>query len=147
MTDSALRVLLVEDNDDHAELIRRTLSEHQRAPQIVHISDGESALDYLYRRGTWNDPDQSPRPDVILLDLRLPRIDGLEVLTRVKQSAELRHIPVIILTSSSADCDVSRAYGAHANSYLVKPFGFEELRNLMHDVGVYWLTHNKLSAV
>ena len=62
MTDSAFRVLLVEDNDDHAELIRRTLGEHQRAPQIVHISDGESALDYLYRRGTWNDPNQSPRP-------------------------------------------------------------------------------------
>ena len=136
----------MEDNDDHAELIRRTLSEHQRAPQIVHISDGESALDY-YRRGTWNDPDQSPRPHVILLDLQLPRVDGLEVLTSIKQSAELRHIPVIILSSSAADGDVSRAYDACANSYLVKPFGFEEFRNLMHDIGVYWLTHNKLSAI
>ncbi|MGQ9550036.1 MAG: response regulator [Roseiflexus sp.] len=146
MTDSALRVLLVEDNDDHAELIRRTLGTHRQVPQIVHISDGESALDYLYRRGTWNDPDKSPRPHVILLDLRLPRVDGLEVLTSIKQSAELRHIPVIILTSSSANRDVSRAYDAYANSYLVKPLDFEEFRNLMHDVGVYWLTHNKCST-
>ena len=84
---------------------------------------------------------------MILLDLRLPRVDGLEVLTSIKQSAELRHIPVIILSSSSAEGDVSRAYDAYANSYLVKPFGFEEFRNLMHDVGVYWLTHNKLSTV
>lgn len=142
MTNAMLRVLLVEDNDDHAELIRRTLGEQQWAAQIVHISDGESALDYLHRRGAWNEPDRSPRPHVILLDLRLPRIDGIDVLANIKQSADLRHIPVIILTSSSAASDVTRAYNAHANSYLVKPFGFEEFRALMRDVGIYWFTRN-----
>lgn len=142
MTNATLRVLLVEDNDDHAELIRRTLGEQQSAAQIVHLSDGASALDYLHRRGAWNEPDQSPRPHVILLDLRLPRIDGIDVLANIKQSADLRHIPVVILTSSSAKSDVTRAYDAHANSYLVKPFGFEEFRDLMRDVGVYWLTRN-----
>lgn len=145
MADTTLRVLLVEDNDDHAELIRRTLGEQQWAPQIIHISDGESALDYLHRRGAWVDPDQSPRPHVILLDLRLPRVDGLDVLTSIKQSADLRRIPVVVLTTSSAERDVVHAYDAHANSYLVKPFGFEEFRNLMHDVGVYWLTRNMAS--
>lgn len=140
-----LRVLLVEDNDDHAELIRRTLGEQRWALQIVHVSDGESALDYLHRRGAWVDPDQSPRPHVILLDLRLPRVDGLDVLTSIKQSADLRRIPVVVLTTSSAERDIIHAYDAHANSYLVKPFGFEEFRNLMHDVGVYWLTRNTVS--
>lgn len=145
MTDTTLRVLLVEDNDDHAELIRRTLDEQPWAPQITHLSDGESALDYLYRRGAWVDPAQSPRPHVILLDLRLPRIDGLDVLTSIKQSADLRRIPVVVLTTSSAERDVTRAYDAYVNSYLVKPFGFEEFRDLMHDVGVYWLTRNTTS--
>ncbi|GIW01713.1 response regulator [Roseiflexus sp.] len=145
MTDTTLRVLLVEDNDDHAELIRRTLSEQQRTPQIVHVSDGESALDYLHRRGAWIDPAQSPRPHVILLDLRLPRVDGLDVLMNIKQSADLRRIPVVVLTTSSAERDVTRAYDAHANSYLVKPFGFEDFRNLMHDVGVYWLMRNTVA--
>lgn len=145
MTDTTLRVLLVEDNDDHAELIRRTLSEQQRTPQIVHVSDGESALDYLHRRGAWIDPAQSPRPHVILLDLRLPRVDGLDVLMNIKQSADLRRIPVVVLTTSSAERDVTRAYDAYANSYLVKPFGFEDFRNLMHDVGVYWLMRNTVA--
>ncbi len=145
MTNATLRVLLVEDNDDHAELIRRTLDGQPWAPQIIHISDGESALDYLHRRGAWADPDQSPRPHVILLDLRLPRVDGLDVLTSIKQSANLRRIPVVVLTTSSAERDITRAYDAHANSYLVKPFGFEAFRDLMQDVGVYWLTRNTVS--
>ncbi|MFQ3682028.1 response regulator [Roseiflexus sp.] len=145
MTDTTLKVLLVEDNDDHAELIRRTLGEEQRAAHIIHVSDGESALDYLHRRGAWIEPDQSPRPHLILLDLRLPRIDGHDVLKSIKQSADLRRIPVVILTTSSAERDVIRAYDAHANSYLVKPFGFEEFRDLMRDVGVYWLTHNTVA--
>ncbi len=145
MTDTTLRILLVEDNDDHAELIRRTLGEQQWAAHIIHVSDGESALDYLHRRGAWIEPDRSPRPHVILLDLRLPRIDGHDVLMSIKQSADLRRIPVVILTTSSAERDVIRAYDAHANSYLIKPFGFEEFRDLMRDVGVYWLTRNTVA--
>lgn len=147
MDSATLKVLLIEDNDDHAEMIRRALGEHPQAPQIIHISDGESALDYLYRRGVWSDPDRSPRPHLILLDLRLPRVDGLDVLTTIKQSAELHRIPVVILTTSSSERDVSRAYDAHANSYLVKPFGFTAFRDLMYDIGTYWLMRNTIAPV
>lgn len=142
MSNDALFVLLVEDNDDHAELIQRTLAQQWSATRIIHVNDGESALDYLGRRGRWSDPAHSPRPHVILLDLRLPRIDGFEVLQQIKQSPELRRIPVVVLTTSAADRDVVRAYEFHANSYLVKPLGFDTFAGLMNTVGAYWLSCN-----
>jgi CheY-like chemotaxis protein len=135
-------VMLVEDNADHAELVMRTLADHRVANTIRHIRDGQSALDYLFRRGAFVDPAASPRPHVILLDLRLPRIDGLEVLKAVKESDALRSIPVVILTSSEAERDVARAYFHHANSYLVKPVGFEAFNKMMQDLGFYWLGWN-----
>jgi CheY-like chemotaxis protein len=135
-------VMLIEDNLDHAELVMRTLSEHQVINQIRHFTEGQSALDYLFRRGEFSDPTTSPRPTLILLDLRLPRIDGLDVLKEIKNSDELRCIPVIILTTSEAERDIARAYLNHANSYLVKPVGFEEFNQLMEDMGFYWLGWN-----
>lgn len=135
-------VMLVEDNVDHAELVRRTLAAHRVANSIRHFSDGQSALDYLFRRAAYANPIDSPRPHLILLDLRLPRIDGLEVLKTLKDSAELSHIPVVVLTTSKADRDVASAYQYHVNSYLVKPFGFEEFSRLMNDLGFYWLSWN-----
>lgn len=135
-------VMLVEDNADHAELVIRTLEDHRIANRIQHFSDGQSALDYLFRRDKYADPLSSPRPHVILLDLRLPRVDGLEVLRIVKEDAELRSIPVIVLTTSEAEKDVARAYDNHVNSYLVKPVGFEEFRKLMDDLGFFWLGWN-----
>lgn len=136
-------VMLVEDNADHAELVIRTLENHHIPTRILHISDGESALDYLLRRNGYNDPETSPRPHVILLDLRLPRVDGLEVLRMVKEEAELRSIPVVILTTSDAEKDLAHAYENYVNSYLVKPVGFEDFSSLMNDLGVYWLGWNK----
>ncbi len=135
-------VMLVEDNVDHAELVRRTLAEHRVVNQIRHLTDGQSALDYLFRRGEYADAASSPRPHVILLDLRLPRIDGLEVLKTIKESEELRPIPIVVLTTSEAERDVARAYNNHANSYLVKPVGFTEFSKLMEDFGLYWLGWN-----
>ena len=135
-------VMLVEDNADHAELVMRTLAEHRVANRIRHLADGQAALDYLFNRGPYADPVENPRPHVILLDLRLPRVDGLEVLKRIKETEELRRIPVIILTTSEADRDVTRAYDHHANSYLVKPVGYEEFSELMEDLGFYWLGWN-----
>ena len=135
-------VMLVEDNADHAELVMRTLAEHHVANRIRHLSDGQAALDYLFNRGLYADPVENPRPHVILLDLRLPRVDGLEVLKRIKETEELRHIPVIVLTTSEADRDVTRAYDHHVNSYLVKPVGYEEFSELMEDLGFYWLGWN-----
>ena len=135
-------VMLVEDNADHAELVIRTLEDHRIANRIRHFPDGQSALDYLLRRGQFESPESSPRPHVILLDLRLPRVDGLEVLGTIKENGELKNIPVIILTTSEAERDVARAYDNHVNSYLVKPVGFEEFSKLMNDLGFYWLGWN-----
>ena len=135
-------VMLVEDNADHAELVIRTLEDHRIANRIQHFADGQSALDYLFRRGDFADPLSSPRPHVILLDLRLPRVDGLEVLRIIKENDELKTIPVIVLTTSEAEKDVTRAYDNHDNSYLVKPVGFEEFSKLMNDLGFFWLGWN-----
>ena len=135
-------VMLVEDNADHAELVIRTLEDHRIANRIQHFADGQSALDCLFRRGNFADPLSSPRPHVILLDLRLPRVDGLEVLRIIKENDELKTIPVIVLTTSEAEKDVTRAYDNHVNSYLVKPVGFEEFSKLMNDLGFFWLGWN-----
>ena len=135
-------VMLVEDNPDHAELVVRSFDNHPIANQIVLLSDGEAALDYLLRRGKYTDPAQSPRPHMILLDLRLPRVDGLEVLKAIKESTALRPIPVIVLTTSDADNDVLQAYLHYANSYVVKPVGYDQLVKLMRDLGSFWLGWN-----
>ena len=135
-------VVLVEDNIDHAELVIRTLEDHRIANKIKHFTDGQAALDYLLRRDGYEDPASSPRPHMILLDLRLPRVDGLEVLRIIKEQDDLKMIPVIILTTSEADKDMARAYNHHVNSYLVKPVGFEDFSKLMNDLGFYWLGWN-----
>ncbi len=135
-------VMLVEDNSDHAELVIRTLEDHHIANRIEHFTDGQTALDYLFRRGEYKDPEISPRPHMILLDLRLPRVDGLEVLRIIKDDEFLKNIPVIILTTSEAEKDMARAYDNYVNSYLVKPVGFDEFRRLMNDLGFYWLGWN-----
>ena len=135
-------VMLVEDNIDHAELVIRTMEDHRIANRIIHFSDGQSALDYLLRREDNATPESHPQPHVILLDLRLPRVDGLEVLTEIKKHDETKSIPVIVLTTSEAEKDVARAYDNHVNSYLVKPVGFEEFSKMMNDLGFYWLGWN-----
>jgi CheY-like chemotaxis protein len=135
-------VLLVEDNPAHAELVIRSFEDHRIANRIHHVSDGEEALDYLLRRGAYADPAKSPTPHMVLLDLRLPRIDGLEVLKEIKSVKELEKIPTVIFTTSSAEVDVAKAYGYHANSYLVKPINFEKFNQLMDDIGFYWLAWN-----
>ncbi len=148
MTGEPILVMLVEDNIDHAELVIRTLEDHRISNRIQHFTDGQSALDYLLRQGEYSDPQSSPRPHIILLDLRLPRVDGLVVLNKIKENPELKAIPVIVLTTSEAERDVTRAYDHYVNSYLVKPVGFEEFSKLMNDLGFYWLgwnTHPRVS--
>jgi CheY-like chemotaxis protein len=109
----------------------------------MHVSDGQAALDYLFRQGEFQDPGRSPKPHLILLDLRLPKVDGLEVLKTVKADAGLANIPVIVLTTSSAEADMASAYGNHANSYLVKPVELPEFRKLMESLSFYWLVWNQ----
>ena len=142
MKDLPFVVLLVEDNPDHAELIMRNF-EGRSGAKIQHITDGEAALDYLFQRGVFNDGEKHPRPHVVLLDLRLPKIDGLEVLRQIRASADLNSIPIIVLTTSQAESDVDRAYRRHANSYLVKPIDFDKFAQLMTDLGGYWLDWNQ----
>ena len=142
MTADPFLVMLVEDNVDHAELVIRTLEEHQIANKVRHFLDGQSALDYLFQRGEYADPAQSVRPHMILLDLRLPRVDGIDVLKTIKEDDTLKSIPVVILTTSEAEKDVAKAYYHYANSYLVKPVGFEQFKQLMDDLGFYWLSWN-----
>jgi CheY-like chemotaxis protein len=138
-----LTILLVEDNHDHAALVIEAFEEYHVANRIYHVEDGESALNYLMREGDFESIDTSPRPNLILLDLRLPKIDGLEVLKQIKGCEELRKIPVVILTTSDAEMDLAGAYECHANSYLVKPVDFEKFTSLMGDLGFYWLSWNR----
>jgi len=142
MTDEIIPVMLIEDNSDHAELVVRTLEEHEISNKVKHFVDGQTALDYLFRRNEYTDEKVSPRPRLILLDLRLPRVDGIDILRTIKENDDLKAIPVVILTTSEAEKDVARAYLNHVNSYLVKPVGFDEFKKLMADLGQYWLGWN-----
>jgi len=138
-----MEVLLVEDDEDHAELVRRNLTGQGVACHITHVTNGEAALDYVHRRGEFSDPGRSPRPDLILLDLRLPRVDGMTVLSEIKSAPDLKAIPVVVLTSSAADPDVAQAYLRHANSYVVKPLDLAGFGTLMKELGLYWFTWNQ----
>ena len=135
-------ILLVEDNPDHAELVRRGFAQHAIVTRLIHLEDGASALDYLFQRGPYADPVSYPRPRIILLDLRLPKVDGLTVLQTIKTSSNLSRIPVVILTSSQAEIDMARAYDYHANSYLVKPVEFPDFVALVRTLSCYWLKWN-----
>jgi CheY-like chemotaxis protein len=143
MNGEPITVLLVEDDPAHAEIVRRNFEDFRMANRLMHVSDGEEALDYLYRRGAFSDPSRSPRPGLILLDLRLPRIEGLEVLKIVKEDGDLCRIPVVILTTSAAESDMVRAYSCHANSYLVKPVDLPKFVEMMKMLGYYWLSWNE----
>lgn len=136
-------ILLVEDDLAHAEIVRRNLKDFRVANRIIHVEDGQAALDYLTRRGAYTDPNANPRPDLILLDLRLPKVDGLEVLKRIKEDSDLRAIPTVVLTTSSAESDVVKAYDNGAGSYLVKPVDFGKFARLLDSFGFYWLAWNQ----
>ena len=136
-------ILLVEDDPAHAEIVRRNFVNFRMANRLMHVADGQQALDYLFRRSEFQDPNLAPRPNLILLDLRLPKVDGLEVLTAIKADAELARIPVVVLTTSAAEVDMAKAYGNHANSYLVKPVDFPQFLKLMDALGYYWLVWNQ----
>ena len=136
-------ILLVEDNHAHAELVKRCISSQEIPTHVVHVTNGQAALDYLFKREEFADLEDALPPDLVLLDLRLPRLGGLEVLQEIRSAKDLPQIPVIVLTSSKADDDVRDAYRHRANSYLVKPFGYPEFSALIDQVLNYWLTLNQ----
>jgi CheY-like chemotaxis protein len=143
MNGDPLRILLVEDDMAHAEIAMRNLSKSRIANILTHVSDGQEALDYLFHHDKYTDAAKYPVPNIILLDLRLPKVDGLEVLEKIKSDPVLSAIPVVVLTTSSAESDVARAYTHHVSSYLVKPLDFEKFSDLIETFGYYWLAWNK----
>ena len=136
-------ILLVEDDEAHAEIVRRNFQDYRLANTLIRVRDGQAALDYLNRQNGYSDPASSPRPGIILLDLRLPKVDGLEVLKSIKTNPEFLQIPVVILTTSQAENDMVKAYASHANSYLVKPVDFTQFTELMKTFGFYWVAWNQ----
>ena len=143
MNGEPIVILLVEDDPAHAEIVRRSFESFRLANRLMHVADGQAALDYLHRSGEYADAATSPRPGLILLDLRLPKVDGLEVLETIKSDGNLSSIPVVILTTSAAETDMVKAYTSHANSYLVKPVDFGQFLILMDTLGYYWLVWNQ----
>ena len=140
MTDRATRILLVEDDDDHAELVQRALDDHGVKAEVTRLKDGAEALEYLQGRGPWT---SAPRPDVVFLDLRLPRVDGLEVLRQIKSAPELVGVPVVVLSTSAADRDIVNAYASHVNAYVVKPVDHDSLDRMLRETSTFWLAWNR----
>jgi two-component system response regulator len=139
MNQPAMTVMLVEDDAAHAEITTRNLALfREQLRDVVHVSDGQAALDYLLGEAP------GALPDLILLDLRLPRVDGFEVLRQVKAVERLRTIPIVVLTTSDAETDVRSAYDVGASGYLVKPIDFQQFVAMMRAFGTFWLAHNRL---
>ena len=138
-------LLLVEDNPDDEALTLRALKKHNLANRIDVARDGQEALDYLLGEGNYRDRDTNELPQVILLDLKLPKISGLQVLERMRSEPATRHIPVVVLTSSDDEHDILRSYDLGANSYVRKPVDFEEFLEAARQLGLYWLILNKVS--
>jgi hypothetical protein len=132
--------LLIEDDPYHADLISVAFQEHGPSNTLTHVPDGAEALNYLQRIEGSSD---AARPDVILLDLKLPKVDGHEVLSQLKQNRTLRTIPVVILTTSDSDADRAKAYANSVNSYVIKPIEFDRFKKMITDLRYYWSTWNQ----
>ena len=143
MGSDAVEILLVEDNPSDLEVSLRALKEHHLCNNVHVARDGEEALDFLFCQGPHaaRRPEQLPR--VVLLDLKLPLIDGMEVLRQIRADARTRHVPVVVLTSSTEDRDVVDSYALGVNSYIAKPVDFDQFTKAMHTIGMYWLLLNR----
>jgi CheY-like chemotaxis protein len=134
--------LLAEDNPNDVELTLAAFSEHNLANEVFVVSDGEEALDYLYQRGRFKDR-ANGNPAVILLDLKMPKVDGLEVLRTIKQDEKLKSIPVVMLTSSREEPDLLRSYQLGVNAYVVKPVDFQSFMDAVKQLGAFWALFNE----
>ena len=136
-------ILLIEDEPAHAELTKRAIRKAGNANRIDVVSNGEEALDYLFNHKNFADKKKYPVPGLILLDIKLPGIDGIEVLKAIKEDPDLKRIPVIMLTTSEREDDIARSYEHYANSYLTKPVGFKEFEEKIMQLEHYWLLLNE----
>lgn len=131
-------ILMADDDPDDCMLAREALAESRLANELYFVKDGEELLDYLYHRGKYTEPESSPRPGLILLDLNMPKKDGREVLKEIKADPHLRQIPVLVLTTSQAEEDIHYSYDLGANSFITKPVTFSSLIEVMRTLGKYW---------
>lgn len=138
MNKRSITILIADDDAEDRMLAEDALKGSRLVNDIRFVEDGEELLDYLHRRGKYSDPDNSPRPGLILLDLNMPRMDGREALEHIKRDPELRRIPVVVLTTSKAEEDIYRTYDLGVNSFIIKPVTFESLVNIMRVLERYW---------
>jgi len=139
-----VNILLVEDNEDHAELTLRALRSNNLINEVYVVKDGEEALDFVYHRGKYADVKEFPLPGLILLDISLPKVSGLEVLETLKGDPQLKVIPVIMLTTSEREEEIARSYAGGANSYVTKPVNFEEFVKKITEIKLYWIITSSL---
>ena len=138
-----MEVLLIEDNPADAELTMHALRKENVANRIVHLADGEQALDFLFCRGAYASRSFADPPRVVLLDIKMPRVDGLDVLRAVKADARTRSIPVVVMTASREEQDLVHSYQLGVNSYIQKPVDFDRFRDVVRQLGLYWLIVNE----
>ena len=142
MPNNQIEILLVEDNLNDAELTIRALTKHKIANHIIHLKDGAEAIDFLFGTGNYEGRDTDNKPKVILLDLKMPKVNGIEVLERIKTDIKTKTIPVVVLTSSKEHPDIEKCYRLGANSYIVKPVEFQNFSKAVTELGLYWLLLN-----
>lgn len=138
-----IEILFIEDNPHEAELTIRSLKKHNLANTLKHIDDGAEALDFIFATGVYADREFSPNPKLIILDLKLPKIDGLEILRKIKSDQRTQSIPVAVLTSSKEEKDIIESYKLGVNSYIVKPVNFESFSKAVAELGLYWIILNQ----
>ena len=143
MENTEVEILFVEDNMNDAELTIRSLRQHKITNGLVHLRDGAEAIDFLFGTGNFTGRNINNKPKIILLDLKMPKVDGIDVLKRIKADEFTRNIPVVILTSSEENPDIEKCYQLGANSYIVKPVEFESFMKAVSDLKLYWLLLNQ----
>jgi two-component system response regulator len=143
MHDTMVEILLVEDNPNDVALTMRAFNRYNLSNSIHIVYDGAEALEFIFGTGAYAGRSVDPTPRVILLDLKLPKVDGLEVLQRIKSDPRTRVIPVVVLTSSREQCDIVESYQLGVNSYIVKPVDFEQFTEAMRQLGLYWVLLNQ----
>ena len=143
MENSEVEILLVEDNPNDAELTIRALKKNNFINAVIHLKDGAEALDFIFCEGAYSGRNINNKPKAILLDLKMPKVNGIEVLQRVRADERTKQIPVVVLTSSNEDPDVKACYELGVNSYIVKPVGFENFTKAVTELGMYWVLLNQ----
>ena len=143
MSYTEVEILLIEDNPEEAELAIRSLRKYNLANKLLHIDDGAEAIDVIFSKGKYAGNKNPLQPKLILLDLKLPRVDGLEILRQIKSDEQTKLIPVVVLASSKEETDIIESYRMGVNSYIVKPVNFDSFTKAVSELGLYWVVHNQ----